>query len=606
MGRKIVVIGGVACGPKAAARARRHDQEAEITIIERREYVSYASCGLPYYVGGVVPELDGLLKTSHGTLRDVDYFDHVKDIKVLCGTDAVAIDRQKKEVRIRNLASGEESLVSYDTLVLATGASPVRPPVPGIDLENVWNLWTLRDADIIRQRIEEGEADRVCVIGAGLIGLEACEALVNQAVEVALVEMMPHALYGPLDADMAALVAHALEEQDVELHLGEAVKALEGEDGRVVRVVTDKASLDVDAVIVGAGARPEVSLAKACGLELGETGAIVVDRHMRTSDPDIYAGGDCVENEHLVTGRKVWIPLGSTANRHGRVIGDNATGHDVHFTGVQGTGVMKCLGLNVGYTGISDTAARSLGYDTVTSMNTCNDKSHFFPGGKGLVVKFVCEKASRKLLGCQVVGAGDVARNVDAAASALRFGATLDDMAEMDFCYAPPYGAPITPLGNAAYIASNKLAGMAEAISALELRALLRTEEDFMLVDVRSKGELEVRPPIEDPRSQAIDMHVFREKVDSLPRDKKIIVVCQLGQRSYEILQILRSKGFDRAVYLEGGLKRLHANGSAQVGRVRNTPDAGGDSASPGTWLGVSEFLEAATATRHSNILNDS
>ncbi|MFO8055949.1 MAG: FAD-dependent oxidoreductase [bacterium] len=555
MGQKIVIIGGVACGPKAAARARRRDPEAEITIIERKPHVSYASCGLPYYVGGVVPDIDKLISTTHGTFRDPDYFHHVKNINAMINTEALAIDRDKKEVRIKDLQTGNESSLPYDQLVLSTGASPQVPPLPGADLDRIWNLWSMKDAQVIREKIEAGEADRICVIGAGLIGIESCEALMNQAVDTHLVDIMPQVLYGPLDQDMAELVSYALREENIEICLCQGVKSFEGENGQVKKVITEAGEIETDAVILAMGAKPNIELAKDSGLDIGDLGAIKVDEYLKTNDPHIFAGGDCVENHHLVTGQKTWNPLGSTANMHGRVIGDNLTGMDSTFPGVLGTGIMKTLGTNVGYTGITDSKAGELGFDTVTGINTANDKSHFFPGGKDLAIKLVADKTTRRVLGCQVVGAGDVARVVDAAASALRYGATLEDLAYMDFCYAPPFGAPVTPLANAANIALNKLSGMAETISAFELFELLGSDRDFVMIDVRTQGELKARPPIEDKRSIAIDMHEIRQKADELPRDKPLIIICQLGQRSYEVLQMLKGKGFQNAKSLEGGLR---------------------------------------------------
>jgi len=554
MGQKIVIIGGVACGPKAAARARRRDPEAEITIVERSEYPSYASCGLPYYVAGVVPEIDQLLTTSFGTVRDVPYFHDVKNIRVLTRTEAVAIDREQKSVKIKSLESGEEDSLPYDKLVLATGARPKKLPVPGIDLENVWNLWTLPDATLMREVIEEGEADRICIIGAGLIGLEAAEALVNQAVETTMIDFMPQVLYGFLDPEMAELVANALRSENIVLGLGEGVKALEGEDGKVTKVVTDKREIEVDGVILAVGAAPSVELARECGLEFGETGAVKVDACLRTSDPNILAGGDCVENVHIVTGKKVWVPLGSTANIHGRLIGDNLTGGESTYPGIVGTGIMRTLGTSAGATGLSETVARDMGYDTVSAVAPYNDKSHYYPGGKNVTIKVVGDRSTGKLLGVQVVGPGDVARIVDASAAALRFGSTLEDLGDMDFAYAPPFGTPIEPLGNTANIARNKREGLAEAIGPLELRDLLATSTDFLLIDVRTQGELEVRPPIDDPRARHIDVSVLRSQLPSLPKDKLVLVVCQLGQRAYDVQCALKGAGFREAKFLEAGL----------------------------------------------------
>ncbi len=566
MAQKILIIGGVACGPKAAARARRRDAEAEITIVERGAYPSFASCGLPYYVGGVVPGMDPLVSTGFGVKRDVDYFREVKDIVVRTRTEALSVDREARTVLVRDLDGGTEERLPYDQLVLATGARPKKIPIPGLELDHVWNLWTLPDAETIRERIEEGEADRIVIIGAGLIGLEAAEALVNQAVETTLIDVMPQVLYGPLDPEMAELVAEALRAEKVELFLGERVERLEGSDGRVCRVITDKREIDTDAVILAIGAEPNVELAASCGLELGETGAIRVDESLRTSDPRIFAGGDCVENTHLVTGRKAWIPLGSTANIHGRIIGDNLTGGRSVHPGILGTGIMRTLGTNVGFTGICEQRAAQQGYETVTALAPANDKSHFYPGGKNVTIKVVADRKTGRLLGVQVVGPGDVARVVDAAASALRFGATLEDLGCMDFAYAPPFGTPIEPLANTANVARNKLEGLANSIGPLEMRELLASKEDFLIIDVRTAGELETRPRIEDPRLRHMDMARLRRELETLPREKPVIVVCQLGPRGYDVQCTLRNKGFRDVRFMEAGMNVLARLGAPVAG----------------------------------------
>lgn len=553
MGDKIVIIGGVACGPKAGARARRRDPEAEITIIERGQYISFAGCGLPYYVGGVVPKIDQLFSMPFGAVRDEAYFKAAKDIEVLTGTEATAIDCEKKAVRIKELATGEERDLPYDKLVVSTGAVPRKAPFPGGDLENVWNLWTIPDAEAIKAGIEAGQAERICIIGAGLIGLEAAEALINQGVETTIVDIMPQPLFGLLDADMAELVAHELRAQKLALHLGETVKAMEGEGGKVARVVTDRRQIEVDGVILAMGAGPNVELAKACGLKLGETGAILVDEHLCTSDPHIYAGGDCVENLHIVTGRKVTNPLGSTANIHGRVIGDNLTGASTSFPGVVGTGIMRTLGTNVGCAGITQARAKELGYDPVSAINPANDKSHFYPGGKQIAIKAVADKKSGKLLGVQIVGPGDVARRVDAAACALRFGAGLDEMSSMDLCYAPPFGTAIDPLAHTINIVKNKLDGLLETISAADLKKLLAGDDDFILLDVRTEAEFGKRPMIDDPRARSVEMTVLRKQIPNLDREKLIIIICQAGPRSYDVQCMLRGAGL-KTLSVEGGM----------------------------------------------------
>ncbi len=554
MGQKVVVIGGVACGPKAAARLRRKDPEAQITIIERGPFVSYAGCGIPYYIGGVVEELEGLMKTSHGTLRDVLYFDKVKNVKVMARTEAAAIDRANKTVKTKNLDTGEEAEVPYDKLVMATGGAPVMPPFPGMDLEGVFTLRRPTDAEALRAKIEAGEADRVCIVGAGRIGLEVAEGLANQACDATIVDIAPQVLFGLLDPDMALVVENALRAENVVLHLGEGVKSIEGEDGKVTKVVTDKREIETDAVLVAVGVRPEVALAKAAGLEIGETGAILVDEYLVTSDPDIYAGGDCAENNNLVTGKKCWIPLGSTANRHGRIIANNIMGEKAKFPGVVGTGILRTLGVNVASTGITATKARELGFDPVYGLAPSGDKSHFYPGGKNILIKLVADAKSRKLLGIQVVGPGDVVRRVDTVAAVLTFGGTVDDLAEMDLAYSPPFGTAIEAVAHAANIVRNRIDGIAEVMTQKEFREFLETKLDALILDVRSAHEVENIPAPADGRCQNVALGDLRSRISDLPSDKETVILCALGQRSYEAVLALKGAGFNKVRYVEGGL----------------------------------------------------
>jgi len=554
MGRKIVVIGGTACGPKAAARARRRDQDAEITIIERGPFVSYAGCGLPYYIAGVVEDLEGLMRNSYGSVRDVLYFGKVKNIKVMTRTQAVKIDRNKKTVTVKDLQKGGESGIPYDKLVLATGASPCKPPLPGADLENVFTLRAPRQAEEIRKKIEAGQADRMTIIGAGRIGLEVAEAFSNQAVDTTIVDIADQVLPGLLDPEMAKAVEKVLKGEKVELHLGEKVKALEGESGKVTKVVTENREIETDAVLLAAGVRPEAHLARDAGLDLGVTGAIAVDDHMGTSDPDILAGGDCVENLHLVTGQKVWVPLGSTANRHGRVIGDNLTGGDSAFPGIVGTGILRTLGANVGCSGITEEKARELGYDPVSCLVPSTDKSHFYPGGKDVLIKLTGDRKTGRLLGVQAVGSGDVVRRVDAVAAALRYKGTIADLADMDLCYAPPFGAAIEAVAHAANILRNKMEGLARTVTVGEVREILAAGEDALIIDVRSAPEIEAHGRIQAPGYVHVEMAELRHRLADLPRDKRTIVVCQAGQRSYEIFRVLSAAGFEKVEYMEGGM----------------------------------------------------
>ena len=369
MGRKIVIIGGIATGPKAAARARRLDSDAEITIVERGGLFSYAGCGMPFYIEGLIEDLPSLLCTPRGVVRNDAYFDIEKDIEALCWAEATKINRGDKTVTVRGVKSGEEYDILYDKLVLAVGASPIVPRMEGFDLEGVHRLYTPLDADAIRKELEAGRT-KVAIIGGGLIGMEVCGAFVSRGCQVTVLEMMDRLVPTLLDEDFSLLLEKYLRDNGVDVRKGSRVVRLLGDGtGRVAGVETaDGQSIEADLVLMAIGVRPNVELAKAAGLEIGETGAIAVNEFLQTSDPDIYAGGDCVENICMITGRKIYVPLGSTANKHGRVIGDNVTGGSTKFPGVTSTAVFKVLDYNIGTTGLNSRDVEKFGYNLVASV----------------------------------------------------------------------------------------------------------------------------------------------------------------------------------------------------------------------------------------------
>ncbi|MBN1343872.1 MAG: FAD-dependent oxidoreductase [Phycisphaerae bacterium] len=552
-GSRIVVIGGVACGPKAAARAGRRDPNAKITIIERGPYVSYAGCGLPYFVGGTVPELNGLMTTTYGAVRDAAYFSAVKAVDLKLRTEALSIDRQAKTVRVRNLEDDREEDIPYDKLVVATGAEAWSPPIQGLDLDRVLSLHVPPDAVRMRELVEGGEVDHAVIIGAGRTGLETAEALFGQAVDVTIVELADQMLPTTLDADMACLLASLLPKDAAAIRTGEKVLRLEGADGVVTKVVTDKGEIECDMVLMAVGVRPNVGLAKAAGLEIGATGAIAVDDHCRTSDPDVYAGGDCAECLHRLTGKKVFAPLGSTANRHGRVIGDNLTGGDEVFPGVVGTGILKVLGINVAGTGLTETAARKEGYDVIACIAPSQDHAHYYPGAKSFVPKLVADAKTGKLLGGQFVGRGDVAKRADVLATAITFGATLRDVANLDLAYAPPFSTAIDALATAANVARNKQAGIARSISPADLRAIMDRGEPVVVLDVRERREVE-KHPIGNGDAISIPLSELRKRVTELPVDKPVFCLCPRAVRAYEASVILRDAGLTQTRFVEGGM----------------------------------------------------
>ncbi|MGI5835791.1 MAG: FAD-dependent oxidoreductase [Chloroflexota bacterium] len=554
MGKKIVVVGGVAAGPKAAARARRRDPEAEITIVEKGELLSYAGCGLPFYVAGLIQEAEELMHNAAGAVRDAAFFKAVKDIKVMTRTLAEKIDRERKELLVVDLETGAKSRLPYDKLVVATGANPIVPKMDGTGLKRVFRVGHPDDAVAIRDAVESGEVDRVVVIGGGLIGLEMADALMNQGVDVTIVEMKDQLLAWLLDSDMAALLAKHLRSKGIDLRLGMPVRGLKGDaDGNFVGAITDQGVIEGDMAVMAIGVRPNVTLAAEAGLKLGSTGAIAVNEYLQTSDPDIYAGGDCVENINLITGAPVYTPMGSTANKHGRVIGDNLTGGEEKFPGVLGTTILKSLGLNVGRTGLSEEAAKAAGYDPLTSVAPSPDCAHYYPANKIVVVKLIADAKTRRLLGAQALGMGDAVKRIDVAATAISLGATLDQFANLDLGYAPPYSTAIDVVAHAANVGRNKIDGLAHSIPSLDVKKKMDAGDDFILLDVRSPKEFETEH-IADPRVRLVPLETLRERADELPRDKEIVTYCKVSLRGYEAAKILEALGFKKVRFMDGGV----------------------------------------------------
>jgi NADPH-dependent 2,4-dienoyl-CoA reductase/sulfur reductase-like enzyme/rhodanese-related sulfurtransferase len=552
-GMKIVVIGGVAAGPKAAARARRLAPEAEITILERGNFVSYAACGIPYLVSGETPDLKDILSTPVGVVRDAGFFKAVKDIRVLTGKEAVALNRGQKQVIVKDRVSGYEEVYPYDKLVLATGASAVKPKIDGIDLKNIFLLRQPPDVIRVLEALEEKPKTAV-IIGAGLIGLEMAEALTVQGLEVTVVEALGQILPGLLDWEMAAMLQRQVKGEGVKIRTAEKVSRCEGgPEGKVARVITDKGAYGADLVIVAVGVRPEVGLARDAGLELGGTGAIKVDQFMRTSDEDIYAGGDCVENFHRVLGRAVYVSSGQMANVHGRIIGTNITGGRAVFQGMVGTAVARFFGYTVGCTGLTESVAACEGHEVVTALAPGLDKAHYYPGAKFMGVKIVADRPTGRLLGVQIVGPGDGAKRLDVAATALTMCATVENLVQLNLGYSPPFSTAIDALAQAAQVVENKMAGVAQALSPGEVEELTRRGEDFMLLDVRTPQEFrEVR--LKHPKAFAMPLGKLREKAADLPKDKLYIPFCKFSMRGYEAQKILEGLGFKKVKFMDGGV----------------------------------------------------
>ena len=560
MGKRIVIIGGVAAGPKAASRVKRVMPEAEVTLIDQDNLISYGGCGIPYYVSGDVSDESELRSTSFHMLRDSYFFTQAKGVRTLTSTRALAIDRQGRTVEVEDLATGKKSVIPYDNLMLATGSQPCVPPIPGNDADGVFTISDLHKAIEIKERISKGQVGKAVVIGGGAIGIEMAEALTDLwGIETALIEYMDQLLPRIVDWPMAAALANHLREHNVEIHLGEAASEILVEDGKAVGVRTARRTLAADLVILAVGVRPRSQLAREAGLHVAANGAIVVNERMQTSDPAIYAAGDCVEIRHLVTGGSLYAPLGSLANKEGRVAADNMAGIPSVFRGGIGSFIMKAFDMAIGATGLSLEAARAQGYQADFSLTTPFDRAHFFPGVELLCLELVFDRRTRKVLGFQGIGPmnDSLSVRIDAAAVAISAGATIDDFGNIEMAYAPPFSSAIDSINSAAYTAENLCD---KRMRQVDLREFLQwmddfsTRPDWVVLDVRH--EKQAAPNVEKFGAAAwlsMPYDTVRTRYRELPTDRTLIIFCNAGSRSYEIQVFLDSVGHSNSLVLPGG-----------------------------------------------------
>ena len=546
--KRVVIIGGTACGPKAAVRFRRLDQSAKITLIERRDNLSTATCGMPYFISGYIKDRENMVT------RGVDYFQNVFDMDVMIRTEAINIDRKSHTVTTRNLNEGKEAKVEYDKLVIATGASPIVPNWPGKDLNGVFTLSSLADMYAIQEYTTQLDTKEIAIVGAGLIGIEMAESFASLGFNVTMIEALDWMLPKLLDFEIAAYTQKHLEDHGLNLLFGQRVTGLEGNaSGKARKVILENAEVPAGLVLLSLGVRPNTNLARDAGLTIGETGGIAVNNYLLTSDPDIFAGGDCVENTHLITGKKVLVPMGSTANKHGRVIGTNLAGGSDTFPGVLGTGVVKVFEHNVGRTGLTEAEAKQAGFDIISILEPGPEYASYYPDGKQILVKLVEEKSTEKILGVQAVGPGEVAKRIDVIATALTLGCTVKDLANMDLSYAPSYNSAMDPLHQAANVIRNKQAGIAKTVIPMEVKTKLDNNEDFILLDVREETEWKTQH-FEVPQSRLIPLPKLRARLKELDRNKEIIIFCHTSVRAYQTQRILEGAGFTNVKFMEGSL----------------------------------------------------
>lgn len=551
MSKRVVIVGGVAAGMKTAARLRRLDAEAEIIVLERGPQLSYGACGFPYFISGEVKSMDSFDHTPQGSLRDSNYFAAVKGIDARCGCNVQKIDRVQKCVHY--MEKGELKQLSYDVLVLATGSTPVKLPLPNADAAGIHSFWFPWDVEAVDKEIAEGNVKDVVIIGAGFIGLELAEAFVRRGLHTSVLEQQDRLLPQLLDEDMAALLLRDTKNPLLDIYLEERAGAFTIENGKVSGVRTDKRVIPAQLVIVAVGVRPNVELAREAGLVIGPSGCIAVNEYLQTSDDAIYAGGDCAENTHRVSGAKVFVPMGSTANKHGRVIADNICGARKQYSGVLGTAACRFFGQEAGATGLNELTARQAGIDFASVVVPGSDRLGYMPGVGRIVLKLLAEKSSGRVLGAQAVGAS-VAKRIDTLAAAISLGATLEDLSGLDLAYAPPFNTPIENIATAANVLQNKLDGQLRSINPVDFEKK-RTQENYLFVDVRTPAEVAAKRIADIPSRVNLPLDTLRTAdISKMDKEQKIVTACQIDLRGYEAEVILRARGFQDVYSLEGGM----------------------------------------------------
>ncbi|MDD4929219.1 MAG: FAD-dependent oxidoreductase [Gallionella sp.] len=543
---KIIIIGGVAGGATAAARIRRNDENAQIVMVERGPYISFANCGLPYHISGAIAEREQLLVTSEPA------FEERYRVDVRSRTEAIAIDRKAKIVRLRNLSTGDESDESYDKLLLSPGAEPLRPKLPGIDSARIFGLRNIPDLDRIMAHISQHEPRRAVVIGGGFIGIEVAENLHEKGIFTTLVEGADQILT-PLDYEMAAIVHSHMKDKNIELYLNDKVERFEDRDEHTVVYLGSGRRLKADLVILAIGVRPETTLARACGLELGTTGGIRVNDYLQTSDSDVYAIGDAIEVTQSVSGQQALIPLAGPANRQGRMAADNIVlGNSRPYRGTQGTSILKAFDLAAATTGLNEKQLNAAGIPFLSCITHSGSHASYYPGAKQISLKLLFTPDGR-ILGAQAVGADGADKRIDVIATAIHGNLTVDDLAELELAYAPPYGSAKDPINIAGYVAINVINKSHELIEWRTLHRQLEEKNDSLqLIDVRTAEEYEFGSI---PTARNINVNQLREHLEELDRNKPLVLFCQIGLRGYLAYRILRQHGFTQVRNLSGGYK---------------------------------------------------
>ena len=578
--KRIVIVGAVALGPKVACRVKRLRPDYQVTMIDQGEYISYGGCGIPYYISGDLSDIKELMSTSFHMLRTPEFFEGAKGVRVRTRTRALTIDRAAKLLRVCDLESGQEEDLPYDELVLATGSRPRPLPVPGADLPGVMSVAGLPAAMAVRDQIAKGQVGSAVIIGAGAIGVEMAEALADLwGLTTTLVEITPQVLPGVLEPGLARMVQKHLRDKGVALHLQENVKEIRlhpgGDDA--LEVVTDRTVLPADLVISAVGVVPNSELARQAGLLVGPDGGIVVNRRLQTSDPQIYAGGDCIDNHHLITGKAVYFPSGSLANRQGRVIGTNLAGGRATFNGIVGSFTLKTFDLAVAGTGINLTTALREGFDAVEALVIQADRAHFYPTQDLMYLTLLVDKKNRRLLGAQGISHnGDaLVGRINSIAALLPFKPDLADLSNLEVAYAPPFAAALDIVNAVANTLENILDGYNRTIEIDEFEQCFLTDKsaDTICLDVRGAANAAPYVDLFGDRWVNIPQETLKDRFAEIPPDKRLLVVCNSGVRSYEALRQLETAGLCNAVNLQGGIAALKKSGALDLSEEEKSRD---------------------------------
>ena len=531
---KVVIVGGVAGGATAAARIRRLDEQAEIVVFERSGFISYANCGLPYYIGGVIEDPEEL------TLQTPESFFSRFRVAMRVRHEVTAIHPDRKTVSVTNLETGEEFEEGYDKLILSPGAKPTQPRLPGVGLSKLFTLRTVEDTFRIKEYIDRNHPKSAVLAGGGFISLELAENLRELGMEVTIVQR-PKQLMNPFDADMASFIHSEMRRHGVKLALGHTVEGFEEKDGGVDVLLKDEAPLHADMVVLAIGVSPDTHLAQEAGLELGVKGSIVVNDRMETSVPHIYAVGDAVQVRHFVTGQDVLLSLAGPANKQGRIAADNICGGDSHYTGSQGSSVIKVFDMTAATTGVNETNAKKAGLDVDTVILSPMSHAGYYPGGKVMTMKVVFEKETYRLLGAQIVGYEGVDKRIDVLATAIRAGLKATELKDLDLAYAPPYSSAKDPVNMAGFMIENIAKGVLKQWHLADVDTLPR-DGSVTLLDTRTVGEFDgghidgfLNIPVDE----------LRERLGKLDKSKPVYVICQSGLRSYIACRILAGNGFE-------------------------------------------------------------